>query len=179
MTDIRVASAKTIVKTPYLEFKEEKVQIGDLQETYHTLYRAAAALVFPLTDKYEVYLISQYRVMYGKRILEPVAGYIDAGEVPLHAAKRELQEEAGITATHWEELLRTELAASIIKGTIHIFLAKGLDFVDHNREPGEDIEVLKMPLSEAVGKIATGEIQNATVIAGLLYLDKLKREKKI
>lgn len=179
MTKIQVTSQHTIVKTPYVEIKKEKVKIGDTSSVYHTLYRAPAVMVFPLTESYEVYLISQYRYMFGKRLTEAVAGYIDKGESTLAAAKRELKEEIGLKASQWEELLRTELSASIIKATLHVFLARGLEEGEHNREVGEDIEVMKMPLDHAVAKAINGEIADATAVAGILLLDKLRREKKI
>lgn len=179
MTNSKVTSQKTIIKTPFVEIKKEQVRSGDQEKEYYSVYRTPAVMVFPLTDSYEVYLISQYRYFYKSYVLEAVAGYIEKGESTLKAAKRELQEEAGLTASHWEELLRTDLAASIIKATLHVFLARGLDQTEYNREIGEDIEVIKMPLELAVQKAVNGEINDAVSVVGLLLLDKLRKEKKL
>ncbi len=180
MTNVQVISSKTIVKAKYVEFKELRVLVGGKnKDKYYNLHRTPVSMVFPITDNYEVYLVSEYRLLYEKRVLGAVAGFIDTGETSLQAAKRELSEEAGITANHWEEILRTELAGSIVKATIHIFLATGLEIGQHNREISEDIELVRMPLDEAVQRVLDGQINNASAVAGLLLLDKLKKEKKI
>lgn len=179
MTTIRLTSQKTIFKGDLLELKEDTIQIGAQSHKYHTVYRSSAAEVFPLTNKYELYLISQYRYLYNKRVLEAIGGYMEPGETSLACAKRELEEEIGFLATQWEEIVRVDLAASAIKATLHLFLARDLENVVHRREESEDIEVIKMPLAEAVEKAALGEIHDAASIAGIFLLDKLRREKKI
>jgi 8-oxo-dGTP pyrophosphatase MutT (NUDIX family) len=117
--------------------------------------------------------------LYDKIIVEAVAGHIDPGESPLKAAKRELKEEAGIIAGQWEELLRVDDSASVIRSTMHIFLARDLEEGESNPEESEEIKLIKMPLSEAIEKVSKREITNGSTVIGLLYLDKLRKEKKI
>lgn len=143
------------------------------------IIRKPTVSIFPLTDKYEIYVVSQYRPLLKKVTLEAVAGYIDEGEVPLKAAKRELAEETGITAGQWEMLTRVDLAASVVKAENYIFLAKGLELGKANPEKHEDIEFLKMPLTQAAQKVLTGEITLSSSIIGILLLEKLRKEKKL
>lgn len=147
--------------------------------THYIAERVPAVIVFPLTPNYEVYLISQYRYLLKKTILEAVAGRVDDGENFISAAKRELKEEAGITASVWEELSRVELAASFFKATTRIFLATELEIGEQKLEEDEAIEVIKISLDEAVKKVMSGEIQTAASIIGILMLDQLRREKKL
>lgn len=179
MASIKVTSEKILLKTSLFEFVESQVSIGDVKDTYHHIRRKPAVMVFPITQNYDIYLIWQYRYLYEKTVLEAVAGFIDEGETPMEAAKRELKEEIGLVAGTLDHILKTEIAGSIVKSTLHLFLAKDLKEMQHNREAGEEISLVKMPLDEAVEKAMRGEFHNATTVAGILMLDKLRRDKKI
>src|SRR5688572_13600097 len=115
MTKIHVASQKQIIKTPYFKITEEHVRIGDQKDVYYSFHRVPTVKVFPITSNHEIYLISEYRFLYKKRCLASVAGHVDEGESPLAAAIRELEEEIGLQANSWEQILKTELAGSSIK----------------------------------------------------------------
>src|SRR6185437_7183126 len=110
------------------------------------------------TDKKEMYLISQYRYTLKSNSLEAVAGFIDEGETPLQAAKRELKEETGMTASSWEEIGKLEIAGSVVRGQTYLFLARDLEIGEAEPEEDEDITLLKMPIKEAVTKVFGGEI---------------------
>lgn len=163
-------------------FEVKKVELEFLngqKVTHYIAERVSTVSVFPLTDKYELFLISQYRYLLKKTIIEAVAGRVDAGENVLAAAKRELKEEAGIVASQWEELSRVELAASFFRARTRLFLAKDLQVEKQELEDGEEIEVIKLSLDEAVKKVMSGEIETASTIIGILMLDRLRREKKL
>jgi len=173
---------KTIHKADLFEVKEQTITGKNKTKKYQIVQRRPTVLVFPLTSSNEIYLLSQYRTLFDKIILEAVAGHVDPGENPLKAAKRELKEEAGISARQWEELLRVESSASVVRSNMHLFLAKGLEEGESNlggEEEDEEIVVIKMSLSEAINKIVNREIVDGPTIIGLLFLDKLRREKKL
>ncbi len=147
--------------------------------THYIAERVKTVSVFPLTDSYDLYLIYQYRYLLKKRILEAVAGRVEKNENFIAAAKRELKEEAGITALQWEQLSCIELAASFFRAQTRLFLAKDLEVGIANPEEDESIEIIKIPLDKAVQKVMNGEIETASTIIGILSLDQLRREKKI
>jgi 8-oxo-dGTP pyrophosphatase MutT (NUDIX family) len=118
--------------------------------------------------------------MLGKTIISAPAGFMDKDkETPLQAAKRELEEEVGITANQWEALTNVGLGNSVIHSKAYLFLAKDLTFGKASPEEDEHIELCKMSLQEAVGKVMIGEISGVTNMFGILFLDRLKREKKL
>ena len=176
----KIVSQKTTLKTELFDVKEIKYKNAEGKiKLHHQAERTSVVSVFPLTDKYEIYLISQYREMLKKTVLEAVAGYVNKDETTIAAAKRELKEEAGIEALQLEEIARIQMAGSVFKSAVNLFLAKGLEIGDNNPEDDEKIAVVKMPLKEAAEKVMTGEINHSASMIGILMLDKLRTEKKL
>ncbi len=176
----KIVSQKTAFKAKLFTVEELKLQRPNKKEKIHHIARRNPTVtVFPLTNSYELYLVSQYRYMLEKKTLEAMAGFIDTGETSVQAAKRELIEETGISANQWEELSRIELAGSVFRAQAHLFLAKDLTFGQAKPEEDEDIEVIKMSLQEAVAKVMSGEINHSASMIGILMLDKLRKEKKL
>lgn len=180
MDDIKIISQKSILRTERFEVKKTEIEVSQgKKKIRHDVFRRPTVLAFPLTDKYEIYLISQYRYLYKKNIIDAVAGFIEEGENALVAAKRELKEETGLIATQWEEIARIEMSASAIKATTHLFLAKGLETSEPEPEEGEKIKLFKVALAEAVRMITLGEINMSATVVGILLLDRLRKEKKL
>lgn len=179
MNSIKIVSKKNVFDGGRFEVKKVELEIKNVKKTHYDVERKPVVCVFPLTNSYEIYLISQYRYFFEKNILECVAGFINENETSLRAAKRELKEEAGLLASHWELIAKTEIAASVVKGKLYLFLAKDLEEVKQDLRDGEVIKVVKMPLEEAVKKVMSGEINFIETVSGILILDRLRREKKI
>lgn len=180
MTQWKITSQKTILRTKLFNVKE--IEFGNKKgkkKIYHQAERVPVVSIFPLTDTYEIYLISEYRYMLDKTVLEAVAGHVDKKETTIVAAKRELKEEAGITSHQLEEIARIEMAGSVFRSKNYLFLAKGLEIGDNKPEDDEQISVVKMPLATAVEKVMTGEINHAASMIGILILDKLRMQQKL
>jgi ADP-ribose pyrophosphatase len=180
MSQWKIVSQKTTFKSELFDVKEVALENSEKKKKlHHEAERVPVVTIFPLTNKYEVYLVSQYRQMLKRTVLEAPSGYIKPNESIIAAAKRELREEVGIEAEQLEEIARVELAASVFKSKVNLFLAKGLEIGKNNPEEDEEIEVIKMPLKRAVEKVMLGEINHSATMVGILMLDKLRREKKL
>jgi ADP-ribose pyrophosphatase len=180
MSQWKIISEKNILKAELFNVKEIKIKDDEGKiKTHHEAQRTPVVSVFPLTSKNEIYLISQYRSMLKATVLEAVAGYVKKNENTIEAARRELKEEAGIEAAQLEEIARIQMAGSVFKGTVNLFLAKGLEVGKSSPEEDEEIILLKMPLSEAVEKVMSGEINHSASVIGILLLDKLRSQKKL
>lgn len=130
-----------------------------------------SVVVLPLHDDESVVMISQYRHPLGRRIRELPAGLLDApGEDPLATAQRELLEEVGYTARDWSVLVDLVPSPGFSDESQRVFMARGLTEI--GRPPGTeeeaDLEVIRLPLAEAVRQVLAGEIVNAPAVAGLL-----------
>lgn len=180
MNQWKIISQKTILRAKLFDVRQIEFETkSGKKKIYHEAERVPVISVFPLTDSYEIYLLSQYRYMLKETVIEAVAGHVNKKETTIAAAKRELKEEAGIQAMQLEEIARIEMSASVFKSKSYLFLAKDLEFGDNKLDDDEEISVVKMPLNTALEKIMTGEINHATTIIGVVLLDKLRREKKL
>jgi ADP-ribose pyrophosphatase len=112
-------------------------------------------------------LVRQYRHPVGRDLLELPAGTLDPGETPEVCAARELQEEAGYKPGRLEKLGGFYLAPGYCSEYQHVFLATELT-ESHLDGEEEAIELEALPLDDALGLVATGEIVDSKTVAALL-----------
>lgn len=132
-----------------------------------TIRHPGAAAVVPMKDDGTVVLIRQFRHAAGGFIYEIPAGKLSPGEEPLHCAARELEEEVGYRASSFELLSSIFTAPGFADEVIHVYQATGLTKGQQQLDRDEVLDVIEMPLAEAVGKIADGTIRDAKTIVGL------------
>ena len=143
---------------------------GELEMIRHP--GASAVVPFlsdPAGDDPQVLLIRQYRYASGGYMLEVPAGRLDAGEDPKHCAARELKEETGCTADQVEYLTTIYTTPGFTDERIHLFMATGLTAGETKHEADEFLELQPTPLSQALDKIRTGEIQDGKTVVALLF----------
>lgn len=135
-----------------------------------------AVAVVAVTENREVLMVRQYRYPTGQELLEIPAGKIEPGEQALGCAQRELEEETGYRAVNWRYLYRFYTSPGFCTEQIHLYLA--YDLTAHNQNPDQDefIEVIKVPLEEALQMAESNKICDAKTIIGLLaavrHIDK-------
>lgn len=132
-----------------------------------TIRHPGAAAVVPVKDDGTVVLIRQFRHAAGGFIYEIPAGKLASGEDPLHCASRELEEEVGYRASTFELLSSIFTAPGFADEVIHIYKATGLTKGRQHLDRDEVLDVIEMPLSEAITKIEDGTIRDGKTIVGL------------
>jgi ADP-ribose pyrophosphatase len=115
----------------------------------------------------------QFRYPLHSVFLELPAGKIDPNEDPLETAKRELREETGYIATHWEHMGLMHPCIGYSNEKIEIFIARDLHHtgsqeLDHN----EFLEIIELSPSQAKQAVWSGEITDAKTITALYWLEK-------
>lgn len=139
-----------------------------VERRFEVIRHPGAAAIVALHDNGDVVLLRQLRYAANQsRILELPAGKLDPGEAPEACARRELAEETGLTAGRWEELLTLWMTPGFCDERIWLFLARDLTEGKMENEEDEVIEVLRVPLGEALAMIDRGEILDAKTICGL------------
>jgi 8-oxo-dGDP phosphatase len=137
-----------------------------------------AVAVLAIDDHDRVLLIKQYRHPVRMREWEIPAGLLDiTGEEPLVAAKRELAEEADISATEWNVLAEFYTSPGGSNEAIRIYLARGISELDAFERIDEeaDIELRWVPLDECVDAVLDRRIQNPSLVIALLAANTAKQ----
>lgn len=143
--------------------------------TLETIRHAGASAVVPLKDDGTVVLIRQFRHAAGGFIFEIPAGTLKDGEAPEVCAARELEEEIGYRASAFEHLTSILPAPGYTDEVIHIYKGTGLTKSAQNLDHDEVLEIVEMPLAQAVEEIRTGRIRDSKTIIGLLMVYKTKK----
>ena len=123
--------------------------------------------MLPLDGDDGVYLVRQYRHATGEDLLEIPAGKLLPGEDPLECAKRELMEEIGYSATEWIKLAFFYTSPGFSDEMLHLYLARNLEEGIACPEEDEFLEIVHLPLAEALAMVARGEIKDSKTVAGL------------
>jgi len=132
-------------------------------------------LVFDAEGNPSVVLVSQYRPPYERTIIEIPAGMRDvAGEEPIAVARRELIEEAGLSAGQLDLLTEIYPSPGMTDSVTSIFLATDCTAVEFDRQgPEEDhMELLHLPLADAIAMVIAGEIADAKTVVALLLTER-------
>jgi len=127
------------------------------------------AVVAAVNQNEEVCLLRQFRHAVNQtRLWELPAGRIDAADPsPIVTAKRELQEEAGVSAGEWRDLGRLLPSPGFCSECLYLYLATELTLGAPDPHEDEIIEIIWVPLDKALGMAATGEIIDAKTVACL------------
>lgn len=133
-------------------------------------FKNRAVGVIPLDDEGNTWLVRQSRYTLDCYTWEIPEGGAPEGEDMLEAAKRELEEEAGLRASEWRELMTIHQSNSVSDEFGKLYVAQGLSSGKQQLEATEDIEVKKLPFEDAVAMVLCGEITDALSVAGLLRL---------
>jgi ADP-ribose pyrophosphatase len=132
------------------------------------MHHPGAAAAVPLEDDGTVVLLRQWRHAAGGWLWEVPAGKLDRpGESPLECARRELAEEAGLSAGRWHKLGSILTTPGFCDEIIHLYLARDLAAAEQSLERDEVIEVHRMALADALARIPTEEIRDAKSVAAL------------
>jgi 8-oxo-dGTP pyrophosphatase MutT (NUDIX family) len=149
---------------------EETFRHEDGEDSTREIVRHEGAVGVVAHDGERIYLVRQPREAIGvPDLLEIPAGKLDVdGEEPLDAAKRELGEEIGKAAEHWELLHSLYTSAGFTDEQCLVYLATGLSDAEAEQDEHERIDIETRPLSELDAVI--DEVRDAKTLIGLLEL---------
>ena len=152
-----------------LSLRVDTVTLPDGRETRREIIGHHGGVgIVAVTDENEIILVRQFRAGTHDVTLEIPAGKLEKGENPLECGKRELMEETGYTAEGFEELTAFYGSPAILEEKIHVYLAKGLKAGVSHPDPGEFVEIVKMPFGDAKKLALSGKLNDAKTIIGIL-----------
>ncbi|MDX3523765.1 NUDIX hydrolase [Streptomyces scabiei] len=160
---------KTSVRTDEVVMPDGSVVRRDYQ------VHPGSVAVLAVDDEDRVLVIRQYRHPVREKLWEIPAGLLDVpGENPLHAAQRELYEEAHVKAEEWRVLTDVYTTPGGCDEAVRIFLARDLSEAEGRKFEVEDeeadMELARVPLDELVRGVLAGELHNNCLVVGVLSL---------
>ncbi|WP_405654651.1 NUDIX domain-containing protein [Streptomyces sp. RK9] len=160
---------KTSVRTDDVVMPDGTVVRRDYQ------VHPGSVAVLALDDENRVLVIRQYRHPVRHKLWEIPAGLLDVpGENPLHAAQRELYEEAHVKAEDWRVLTDVYTTPGGCDEAVRVFLARDLSEAEGERfevsEEESDMELARVPLADLVRGVLAGELHNNCLVVGALSL---------
>ncbi|MDH4048866.1 MAG: NUDIX hydrolase [Gammaproteobacteria bacterium] len=165
-------SSREIYDNPWISVTEDHVSNpGGGENQYGVVhFKNVAVAIVPLDDAGNTWLVGQERYTLGQYSWELPMGGAPRDEQPIEAARRELKEETGLTASSWTELMRLHTSNSITDEQGIVYVATDLQEGAPDFDETEDIEIRKLPLGDAIAMAMRGEITDAISVAALLRL---------
>ena len=165
----RKLSTKEVYDNPWIRLREDAVVRPDGQEgIYGVVHFKNAAIGILAVEGEFIYLVGQYRYTLGQYSWEIAEGGCPEGEDFLSAAQRELAEETGLRAEKWEKMGEAYLSNSVTDERAVWFLATHLTQGEHQPEGTEQLMVRRVPFSQALRMVLTGEITDALSMLAIM-----------
>ncbi|MFH8558081.1 NUDIX domain-containing protein [Streptomyces celluloflavus] len=160
---------KTSVRTDEVVMPDGSTVTRDYQ------VHPGSVAILALDEADRVLVLRQYRHPVRQKLWEIPAGLLDVpGEHPLHAAERELYEEAHVKAADWRVLTDVYTTPGGCDEAVRIFLARELSEAEGERfevsEEEADMELARVPLADLVRGALAGELHNNCLVVGVLAL---------
>lgn len=165
-----LVGGKTAYEGKIVTVRMETFRHEDGEDVTREIIRQQGAVGVVAHDGEQIYLVRQPRESVGvPDLLEVPAGKLDvAGEAPLDAAKRELAEEIGKAAGHWEHLVTFYTSPGFTDEEVHVYLATGLSDASAEADEHERIDIVTHPLAQLDALI--DEVSDSKTLIGLLEL---------
>lgn len=147
-SDYKVISTEVMFKG-WLEIHKDTILLPNKkQQTFEYMHKQDAVIILALNNQQQIVTIKEYRVPIKKIVRALPAGIMEAGEKPIDAAKRELEEETGYSANHIEFLLSFYPLIGMSDIKLHLFFAKDLSKKEQHLDPSEFIDVELFPIKK-------------------------------
>jgi ADP-ribose pyrophosphatase len=167
----RGLTQESVYRGDYLKVRMDTVALPNGEVANREIVEHPGAIaVVPVDADGQVVLVRQYRYPIGEITLEIPAGKLEWGESPEVCTQREMAEEVGLKAAKLERLTEIVPAPGYSNERLVLFKATGLEAVEHASDPDEFLEVVRMPLKEALKLVKKGEITDAKTIIGLNWV---------
>jgi ADP-ribose pyrophosphatase len=152
------------------EGKQISVELEHWGDREREIVRHPGAVAVVAVDAAgRITLARQLREPARKQLLELPAGTREPDEEPLATAKRELEEEAGLSGGDWRLAATFFSTPGFCDELVHLYFAEGVEETARAPQEDEEIELVQVPVDELERLVP--EIEDAKTLAGvLLYL---------
>lgn len=168
-------SSRVVYNNAWISVREDQVITpSGSPGIYGVVETRVATGAVALTDDNKVFLVGQYRYPLDVYSWEIPEGGAEIDESPLEAAKRELSEEAGVTATDWRQLGgEVHVSNCYSAERAFLYVARGISVGACAPDPTEELKVRIEPLDVCLQMVDSGEITDSLTIIALLRVARL------
>ena len=157
-----------------LHVKKDRVRLPNgAESTREYIVHPGAAVILPIFDNGDLLLERQHRYPLHRDFLELPAGKFDPDETELACAQRELEEETGYLAKQWRQLPTFHPCIGYSDERLVYFVARDLTrdmtYSGHKLDEDEFLEILRVPLADALEMVGDGRISDGKTVMGLLW----------
>ena len=165
----KTLGTRIVYDNPWIRVREDSVIAPDGKNSIYGVvhFKNIAIGVLPIDADGCVHLIGQFRYPINKYTWEIPEGGCPEGEDPLAAARRELMEEAGLSAASWEELGRSYLSNSATEELSIYYLATNLSQGVAEPEGTELLMHKRVPFEQALALVMNGEIDDSLSVLAI------------
>ena len=171
-------TAHTLYEGRIIDLRVDDVTLPDGRDAKreYVCHRGGAA-VLAVDDEGYVYLVRQFRYPYREELVEIPAGKLEKGEEAIATARRELEEEIGMTADEIVPFGLIYPTPGYTNEHLHIFLAKGLKKGSMHLDDGEFLRVERVPFESVLQRVLSGEIRDGKTCYAILKYSVLNDTK--
>ena len=168
-------SSKDIYENPWVKVVEDQVVRPNKTEGIYgkVHFKNKAIGIVPLDDALNTWLVGQYRYTLNEYSWEIPMGGVPLEEDTLDGAKRELREETGLVGKKWTNLMKIHTSNSVTDEYGYIFLAEELQQGEMDWDETEELQIKKLPLTEALNMVMECHITDSLSVAGILKAAKI------
>ncbi len=178
----RVLSSREVFRGPAFWVTTDEVLEPAGVRVRRDIVRHTGSVVILAVDESRsvphILLERQYRHAAQQFLWELPAGRIDEGEEALSAAKRELLEETGYTASKWKRILKFYASPGFVAEVMNVYLARGLRQGIAQPEDDEVIHQRLIALPDAVRMVVNGTVRDAKTISSILWFNYQRKPSK-
>ncbi|HVQ38315.1 MAG TPA: NUDIX hydrolase [Pyrinomonadaceae bacterium] len=167
-TNPELLDSKEIFRGRIFDVTLDTIREGDKTYQREVVHHPGSAVIVPIFPDGTIALVRQYRHPAVRYLLEVPAGTLRRGEAPEEGAARELEEELGVVSGRLEKLSEFFISPGFCEEKMWIYLATELTETQQQLEDDEILEVVRVPFSQALSMITSGEIEDAKTIIGVM-----------
>ncbi len=178
----KTLSSEYINKHRYFTARKDRYQTntGKIVDPYFVVELPTAAGAVAITENNEIILIKQYRYPVNEIMTEIPGGFIDPGEKPEEAIRRELLEETGYSFSEIHLLGTTALNPGVLNNFTYMFIALGgVKTAQQSLDQNEEIEIVLKPLEEVRSMLMHHEIKQSMHALCMFYAFEFLKANKL